>query len=75
MRLEAELLNNKSWGDVGFADKLRKAVVIAPVITFFYCLLIKKGLFDGKAGLYYAIQRATAETILSMRLLQLKMNY
>lgn len=71
MRLEADLLDNKKWSELRFADKIRKLIIVAPVVTFFYCLLVKRGLFDGKAGMYYAIQRSLAEAILSLRILEL----
>ena len=71
MHLEAVLLSNKKWSELGVADKLRKFIFVAPVVTFFYCLFVKRGLFDGRAGLYYAIQRSVAEAILSLCLLEL----
>jgi len=74
MRLEADVLKNKRFRKLGLVDKLRKLVVIAPVAAFLYCLLVKRGVFDGRAGLYYAIQRALAEAILSLRLLELSIN-
>lgn len=74
MELEAELLCNTGWGSLGFADKVRRLVVIAPVAVFFYCLLVKRGLFDGRAGLYYAFQRSLAEVILSVRIIQVSIS-
>ena len=71
MRLEATLLSKKKWNRLRMADKIRKLIFIAPIVTFFYCLIIKKGLIDGKAGLYYAIQRTTAEAILSLCIIEL----
>lgn len=70
MELEAELLSKKKWHELEQPDKIRKLVVIAPVIVFFYCLLVKRGLFDGWAGLYYAFQRSLAEVILSFHIIQ-----
>lgn len=74
MALEAELLCSKNWGSLGFADKVRRLIVIAPVAVFFYCLLVKRGLFDGRAGLYYAFQRSLAEVILSFRIIQVSIS-
>ena len=74
MKLESKLLCSKNWGALGFADKLRRLVVIAPVAVFFYCLLVKRGLFDGRAGLYYAFQRSLAEVILSVRIIQVSIS-
>jgi glycosyltransferase involved in cell wall biosynthesis len=70
--LEAVWLSNKKWSELGAADKLRKLIFVAPVVTFFYCLFVKRGLFDGGAGLYYAIQRTVAEALLSLYLLELR---
>jgi len=70
MKLEAELITTKKWHELGLPNKLRRLAIFAPIIVFFYCLLVKKGLFDGNAGLYYAIQRSLAEAILSLRILE-----
>ncbi|MDH3377200.1 MAG: glycosyltransferase family 2 protein [Gammaproteobacteria bacterium] len=70
MQLETDLLWNKQWRELSIADKIRKLIVISPIAVFFYCLLVKRGLFDGRVGLYYAIQRSVAEAILSLRLLE-----
>ena len=74
MQLEAELLSSKNWGSLGFADKIRRLVIIAPIAVFFYCLLVKRGLFDGRAGLYYALQRSLAEAILSLRIMEMSIS-
>lgn len=68
MRLEAEKLRTARFRDLGFADRLRRLVVITPAAMFVYCLLMRGGLLDGRAGLFYALQRATAEAILSLYL-------
>lgn len=68
MRLEAEKLSKSKWMGLGWADRIRKMVVVFPFVVFFYCLLIKGAVLDGKAGLYYAFQRMTAECILSLHI-------
>ena len=40
---------------------------------FLYVLVVRGGIFDGGAGLYYAAQRTVAEAILSLYLLQLRL--
>jgi len=70
MRFEAEKLHATTFGDLGFVDRLRCFVVIAPLAMFFYCLVMRGGLLDGRAGLFYALQRATAEIILSLYLIE-----
>ena len=55
---------------LSFSDRIRKCKLMAPLFVFFYCLIIKGGIKDGWAGLYYAYQRAFAEMLLSMRLIE-----
>jgi glycosyltransferase involved in cell wall biosynthesis len=69
MRLEAEKLLNLPASSLSFSDRLRKLVVIAPIAMFFYCLIVKGNILNGRAGLYYAMQRSLAEGILSVYLL------
>jgi hypothetical protein len=42
---------------------------VAPVAMVFYCLIIRGGILDGWAGFYYAFQRALAELMLSLYLI------
>jgi glycosyltransferase involved in cell wall biosynthesis len=72
--LEAELLKRKGWGELSIQDRLRRMIVITPWLVPLYCLTIKRGLLDGRAGLYYALQRSIAETILALRLLESKLH-
>jgi hypothetical protein len=69
MRLEARVIRATPWGRLRWPDRLRKARLIAPFFVLAYCLVVKRGLLDGRAGWIYALQRLTAETILSMHLL------
>jgi glycosyltransferase involved in cell wall biosynthesis len=69
MALEADVLHQKPFSSLCLADRLRKLIIVAPVVVFFYCLLIKKGIMDGRAGLYYAVQRSLTEAILSLHLI------
>lgn len=70
MRLEAQKLLATPGAQLGYADRLRKGIVFAPAAMFLYCLLVRGGILDGKAGLFYALQRTVAEAILSLYLLQ-----
>lgn len=70
MELEVNEIRNRLWRDLNWADKIRYMNLGAPVFIFFYCLIIKGGLLDGRAGWYYAIQRALAEALLSLHLLE-----
>jgi glycosyltransferase involved in cell wall biosynthesis len=70
MSEEAELLLSARWGDLGWPDRIRTLHVVAPFAVFAYCLLVRRGLLDGRAGLHYATQRMFAETLLSLTLLE-----
>lgn len=70
IRLEVALISSKSWQQLRWADRIRKLQLLAPFVIFFYCLFIKGGLLDGKAGWYYAFQRLLAELLLSLYLIE-----
>lgn len=70
MRLEADNLRRKRVSELALQDRVRKLIVVAPVAMFLYCLFAKGNVLDGRPGLYYALQRAVAEGILSLYLLQ-----
>jgi hypothetical protein len=67
--LEAKKLTERSWRSLGVNDKVRHFIVLAPVIVFFHVYLVRGGLFSGWPGLMYALQRLTAEIMLSLFLL------
>jgi glycosyltransferase involved in cell wall biosynthesis len=70
MRLEARKLHATPAAELGAADRLRQLIVFAPPVMFLYCLLVRGGILDGVAGLFYALQRTVAEAILSLYLLR-----
>jgi hypothetical protein len=70
MRQEAEHLLRTPAGELGLADRVRRLIVVAPVLVFFYCLIVKGNLLDGRRGLFYAMQRTVAEVILSAFLVE-----
>jgi glycosyltransferase involved in cell wall biosynthesis len=69
MSLEADKLSDPA-ARIGFADQLRRLIVIAPPAMFWYCYLVRGGILDGKAGLFYALQRSVSEAILSLFLVR-----
>jgi len=71
-RLEADLLCSRSWGMLGWPDRLRKLLVVMPPLAFLYCLTVGGGILDGWPGLYYALQRSIAEAVLSLALIERK---
>ena len=68
-QLEAHKLQTSAPGNLSFFDRIRSWRIIAPAGMLFYCLVIRGGLFDGWAGLFYAFQRTLAELMLSLHLL------
>ena len=68
MKIKAEVIGHARFADLGWMDRLRKLHVVAPFVVFLYCLLVKRGILDGRAGLYYGFQRMLAEAILSLHL-------
>jgi glycosyltransferase involved in cell wall biosynthesis len=68
-RLEAEKLLASGGAPMGFQDRLRRGGVLAPLAVLFYTLIIKRTLFDGWPGWYYALQRTTAEVLLALRVI------
>lgn len=69
-RLECDLLLSKPWAALTWRDRLRRMKFITPWLVPLYCLTVGRGLLDGRAGLYYALQRGVAEAILSLKLLE-----
>lgn len=69
MALEAEKLSNPA-AQIGMVDRVRRWIVIAPPAMFLYCYIVRGGILDGRAGLFYALQRAVSEGILSLFLVR-----
>lgn len=70
IKLELEIITTKHWHELRWADRVRKLRFFAPFVVLLYCLFIKGGIFDGRAGWFYAFQRMLAEMLLSLYLLQ-----
>jgi glycosyltransferase involved in cell wall biosynthesis len=68
--LEAQKLLNANHTELGLADRLRRRRFVMPLAMPVYCLIVRGGIFDGLGGLYYAFQRAVAELMLSLRLIE-----
>lgn len=69
MELEAVKLAGPAR-PLGLADRLRRWIVLAPPAMFVYCYIVRGGMLDGRAGLFYALQRTASELILSMYLVR-----
>jgi glycosyltransferase involved in cell wall biosynthesis len=57
-------------GGAGLRAWLRLTPPLMPLGVFFYCLFGKGLIANGKAGLFYALQRSVAEAILSLMALE-----
>ena len=68
-KLEADKLLSSPAESLSWTDRVRRWRVVAPAAMLFYCLIIRGGALDGWAGFYYAFQRALAELMLSLYLL------
>lgn len=67
--LEADKLLSAEDGSLSWTDRIRCWRVVAPAAMLFYCLIGRGGILDGWAGFYYAFQRALAELMLSLYLI------
>lgn len=70
MRQEARHLLDAPVESLRLPDRIRRLVVVAPPLVFLYCLFVKGNVLDGRRGLFYAMQRAAAEVILSAFLVE-----
>ncbi len=68
--LECTKLRSTPFATLRLADQVRRLIIVAPVLMFLYCLFVRRSIFDGAPGLFYSLQRAAAEAILSMVLLK-----
>ena len=70
MRLEVANIAGKPWDELSMADRVRQFPLIAPFAVFANCYLLNGGFLDGRAGLYYALQRMLAEALLGLRMIE-----
>jgi glycosyltransferase involved in cell wall biosynthesis len=70
MIIETKKLLETPASELSFGDRIRRQPILAPFIILFYCLILNKGILDGWAGWYYALQRVLAEILLSIRLIE-----
>jgi hypothetical protein len=71
--LEADKLRKTPFADLRWKDRLRRCYLVAPILTFVYCLCGKWLIFDGCAGMHYTLQRVYAEWLLGLKLLDCKL--
>jgi len=70
MQRELDSLRIKKSGLVRW---LRLRPPLMPFLVFFYCLFGKGLLLNGRAGVFYALQRMVAEAVLSLMVLEQKL--
>jgi len=58
----------------GLARWLRLRPPLMPIAVFLYCLFGKGLLLNGRAGIFYALQRMVAEAVLSLMILEQKLH-
>lgn len=74
-RLELAHLLQTPFLKLQWPDRLRHFYVLMPFLTIIYCLFIKRGIFDGKAGIIYAMQRSIAEAVLALVMLKHRLGF
>ena len=67
MQRELDFLNMNKTGLVRW---LRLRPPLMPIAVFLYCLFGKGLIFNGRAGMFYALQRTVAEAALSLMVLE-----
>lgn len=59
---------------LSMVDRIRKTLLFAPVLMFFYCYIVKGAWRKGWKGLFYAGQRLLVELMLALFLIEKKFN-
>jgi len=68
LQIEAANLLGTPSHRLSWVDRLRKHTPLSPLAAITFCLLLRGGLLDGRAGLIYALQRTYAELLLVLML-------
>lgn len=68
--MSREFAKISEGGRARLRDRLRLVPPLMPIAIFLYCLFGKRLILDGRAGLFYALQRLAAETVLSLIVLE-----
>ena len=67
---EAKKIRSARFSELGINDRIRKLLFIAPIAVFLLVYVIRGGFMSGWRGLFYALQRFTAELLLSLFLIE-----
>jgi glycosyltransferase involved in cell wall biosynthesis len=68
-RLEADYLLKTDERVISTSDRVRRMAWPAPILVFFYVLVVKGCLFDGWPGWFYTMQRVLAECMIALELI------
>jgi len=68
-RIEADYLLKADACVLSAPDRLRRLAWPAPIVVFFYVLVVKGCLFEGWPGWYYTLQRMLAECMIALELI------
>jgi glycosyltransferase involved in cell wall biosynthesis len=72
--LEAEHLLRADPQSLSRVDRLRRSTCLAPLLSLAYTLFIKGLILDGPPGWFYSLQRAYAELLLTLHLLDARIH-
>jgi glycosyltransferase involved in cell wall biosynthesis len=73
--LEARKLMANNSAGLSLVDRARRWSIVAPPAMLLYCLVVRRGLFDGWAGWHYAFERTVAELMLSLHLIRYRLEH
>lgn len=68
-KLEADYLLAAQRTDLGRVDRVRLLGWPAPILVFFYALIVKRCVLDGLPGWLYVLQRTVAEMMIALEIL------
>jgi glycosyltransferase involved in cell wall biosynthesis len=68
-RSEADYLLKADQDAMSASDRLRRMAWPAPIVIFFYVLVIKGCLLDGWPGWFYALQRGVVECMIALEVI------
>jgi glycosyltransferase involved in cell wall biosynthesis len=71
--LERKKIEATELHALGLKDWLRSNTSFLPLVVGFYCLFVRGGIFEGREGMYYALQRMAAEAIISAEVFEARL--
>jgi glycosyltransferase involved in cell wall biosynthesis len=67
-KLEADYLLAGKKPALGFMERVRRGGWFAPILVFFYTLIVKGCILDGWRGWFYVLQRSFAECLIALEI-------